>query len=85
MGEQGGDARAAVLYLAGLGYFGIAQGQQRSMFAKRAFNSTSLAIWTRQLSGLVSAGLPLERALFIFEYRPRGQSFAISKLIGPVQ
>ncbi|CAH0351426.1 type II secretion system inner membrane protein GspF [Aquabacterium sp. CECT 9606] len=39
------------------------QGQQRSMFTRRAFNSTSLAIWTRQLSGLVSAGLPLERAL----------------------
>ncbi|MBC7700608.1 type II secretion system inner membrane protein GspF [Aquabacterium sp.] len=40
-----------------------AQGQQQGMFTRRAFNSTSLAIWTRQLSGLVSAGLPLERAL----------------------
>ncbi len=40
-----------------------AQGQPQSMFTRRAFNSTSLAIWTRQLSGLVSAGLPLERAL----------------------
>ena len=40
-----------------------AQGHKRSMFTRRAFNSTSLAIWTRQLSGLVSAGLPLERAL----------------------
>jgi general secretion pathway protein F len=29
----------------------------------RAFNATGLAIWTRQLAGLVSAGLPLERAL----------------------
>ncbi|MFM2069125.1 MAG: hypothetical protein RLZZ584_4034 [Pseudomonadota bacterium] len=29
----------------------------------RAFNSTGLAIWTRQLAGLISAGLPLERAL----------------------
>ena len=27
------------------------------------FNPTALAIWTRQLSGLVVAGLPLERAL----------------------
>ena len=28
-----------------------------------AFNATALAIWTRQLAGLVSSGLPLERAL----------------------
>lgn len=34
-----------------------------SLFAPRVFNATSLAIWTRQLSGLVVAGLPLERAL----------------------
>jgi general secretion pathway protein F len=32
-------------------------------FGKRVFNSTSLAIWTRQLAGLVGSGLPLERAL----------------------
>ena len=30
---------------------------------KRAFNATQLAVWTRQLAGLVGAGLPLERAL----------------------
>jgi general secretion pathway protein F len=30
---------------------------------QRAFNSTQRAVWTRQLAGLVSAGLPLERAL----------------------
>lgn len=30
---------------------------------RKAFNATGLAIWTRQLSGLVTSGLPLERAL----------------------
>jgi len=30
---------------------------------RRVFNATGLAIWTRQLAGLVSSGLPLERAL----------------------
>ncbi len=29
----------------------------------RAFNSSTLAVWTRQLAGLVGSGLPLERAL----------------------
>ncbi|MCH7343261.1 type II secretion system inner membrane protein GspF [Pelomonas sp. CA6] len=32
-------------------------------FARRAFGATGLAVWTRQLAGLVGAGLPLERAL----------------------
>ena len=32
-------------------------------FTRRVFTPTSLAVWTRQLSGLVGAGLPLERAL----------------------
>jgi general secretion pathway protein F len=30
---------------------------------KRVFNAAKLAIWTRQIAGLVSSGLPLERAL----------------------
>ena len=38
------------------------QGAQRS-FSRRAFDPTALAVWTRQLAGLVGAGLPLERAL----------------------
>jgi general secretion pathway protein F len=32
-------------------------------FRKRVFGATALAVWTRQLAGLVSSGLPLERAL----------------------
>ena len=30
---------------------------------RRVFNATGLSIWTRQIAGLVSSGLPLERAL----------------------
>ena len=32
-------------------------------FTRRVFGSTGLAVWTRQLAGLVASGLPLERAL----------------------
>ncbi len=32
-------------------------------FTRRVFGTTGLAVWTRQLAGLVSSGLPLERAL----------------------
>ena len=38
------------------------QAQGRS-FSRRVFNATHLAVWTRQLAGLVGSGLPLERAL----------------------
>ena len=36
---------------------------QRSIGSGRAFNAAALTVWTRQLAGLVSSGLPLERAL----------------------
>jgi general secretion pathway protein F len=31
--------------------------------SRKIFNATALAVWTRQLAGLVGSGLPLERAL----------------------
>ncbi len=34
-----------------------------SSWGRKVFNLTALTVWTRQLAGLVSAGLPLERAL----------------------
>ena len=40
-----------------------AGGWGRGALKRRVFNATGLAIWTRQLAGLVSSGLPLERAL----------------------
>lgn len=38
-------------------------GAGNSWRQRRVFSATALAIWTRQLAGLVSSGLPLERAL----------------------
>ena len=40
-----------------------AAGGTPGRFTRRVFDSTSLAVWTRQMAGLVTAGLPLERAL----------------------
>jgi general secretion pathway protein F len=34
-----------------------------TQFTRRVFSATERAVWTRQLAGLVGAGLPLERAL----------------------
>ena len=34
-----------------------------TLWTSRVFNATALAIWTRQIAGLVASGLPLERAL----------------------
>lgn len=38
-------------------------GWRRLFGGARVFNSTGLGVWTRQIAGLVSSGLPLERAL----------------------
>ncbi len=38
-------------------------GWNTRLFERAVFNATGLAIWTRQLAGLVTSGLPLERAL----------------------
>jgi general secretion pathway protein F len=38
-------------------------GLGMTLWGGRAFSSSTLAVWTRQLAGLVSSGLPLERAL----------------------
>ena len=40
-----------------------ATGLGARLFTRPVFNSAALAVWTRQLAGLVSSGLPLERAL----------------------
>ena len=39
-------------------------GLRTTLFESRVFNATGLAIWTRQVAGLVSSGLPLERSRF---------------------
>ena len=38
-------------------------GLNRTLWGGQVFKATALAVWTRQLAGLVAAGLPLERAL----------------------
>ena len=42
---------------------GAAPGLGERLLTRPVFNASGLAIWTRQLSGLVASGLPLERAL----------------------
>ncbi|MBU3646707.1 MAG: type II secretion system protein GspF [Limnohabitans sp.] len=38
-------------------------GLNTVIWESKVFSNTALAVWTRQLAGLVNAGLPLERAL----------------------
>ena len=38
-------------------------GGRERLLQRKIFTATGLAIWTRQLAGLVTSGLPLERAL----------------------
>lgn len=42
---------------------GSAGQSATNRFSRRVFDTTALAVWTRQMAGLVGAGLPLERAL----------------------
>ena len=42
---------------------GGGKGLNVTLWGGRVFNATALGVWTRQLAGLVAAGMPLERAL----------------------
>jgi general secretion pathway protein F len=41
----------------------VAGAWNRTLWERRAFPASTLGVWTEQLAGLVSSGLPLERAL----------------------
>ena len=42
---------------------GSSASLSQRLFTRPVFSATGLSIWTRQIAGLVSSGLPLERAL----------------------
>ncbi|MDT9002178.1 type II secretion system inner membrane protein GspF [Paucibacter sp. APW11] len=62
-------AARAALRAQGLVPLSVAAVQQHGaeasggLFVRRVFSATALAVWTRQLAGLVASGLPVERAL----------------------
>ncbi|UXH79312.1 type II secretion system inner membrane protein GspF [Roseateles amylovorans] len=41
----------------------VAPVRKQTRWSRRAFKGAGLTVWTRQLAGLVAAGLPLERSL----------------------
>jgi general secretion pathway protein F len=45
----------------------------RRLFDRGVFTGTDLAIWTRQLAGLITSGLPLERALTALTEEAEGE------------
>lgn len=59
-----------------------ARGMGLALFSPRVFGNTQLAIWTRQIAGLVTAGLPLERALSLLanEAEDEGERRLVSSL-----
>lgn len=56
------EVRAVVVAAASTAHANV-RWWQRPIGSRRAFSTSERTIWTRQLAGLISSGLPLERAL----------------------